>query len=238
MRKTPWVKTSRFTACMICIVASLDTFAAATVVRTIYRKLLLYLLQTTEHGENLVTSELSNRINAWRSAACVRGIHQKLREIRLSLMDSGKVLTGTVPPQDAREIAEFLYWLLAGQSSSFYTSSSDLAGIAYWLSQIGLEVLSVERFLDGSGGSSCQLIYDNSKFLERKARMGIRDDLFIITSRGLCTTVSLARPEEAISVFPIDQDLAHMLPSCMETRPHCCKLGRAILDQKGTCPYK
>lgn len=55
-------ETSRFTACMICIVATLDTFAAASVVRMICRKLLLDLLRTTEHGENLVASEMSDRI--------------------------------------------------------------------------------------------------------------------------------------------------------------------------------
>jgi hypothetical protein len=202
-------ETSRFAACMICIVASLDTFAAATVVRTICRKLLLDLLRTTEHGENLVASEVSNRINAWRSAACIRGIHQKLRETRLFLVNSGKVLTGTIPPQDAREVAEFLYWLLAGQSKSFRTSSSDLAGIAYCLSYIGFDLLSVEGFLGNPSESSCQLIYDDSGDFERQAHMDVQKDLFADTSRGLCTTVSLTRPEEAMSVFPIGQDIAH-----------------------------
>ncbi|OAL45383.1 hypothetical protein IQ07DRAFT_684306 [Pyrenochaeta sp. DS3sAY3a] len=201
-------KTSRFTACMICIVATLDTFAAASVVRTICGKLLRDLLRTTEYGEDLVASEMSDRIKAWSSAACVRGIHQKLRETRLSLVESGKVLTGTIPPQDAKEVADFLYWLLAGQSTSFQTSSSDLAGIAYCLSSIGFDLLSVEGFLGDPSETSCRLIYDNSGDFKRQVNMDSQEDLFDNASRGLCTTVSLARPEEAMSVFPISQDAA------------------------------
>jgi hypothetical protein len=147
---------------MVCIVASVDTFAAAIVVRTICRKLLLDLLRTTEHGENLVASQVSNRINAWRSAAYIRDIHQTLRETRLSLVYFGKVLTGTISPQDAREVAEFLYWLLAGQSKSFCTSSSDLADIAYCLFHIGFDLLTVEGFLGNLSELRCRLIYDDS----------------------------------------------------------------------------
>ncbi|KAH8728536.1 hypothetical protein GQ44DRAFT_824316 [Phaeosphaeriaceae sp. PMI808] len=200
---------SRFTASMICIVASLDTFAATSLVRTISRNLLIKLLRTTERGEDLVASEVSNRINAWRSAACIRGIHQKMREIRLALEKAGKILAGTIPPQDVREVVEFLDWLLAGQTKSFHTSSSDLAGIAYCLSQVGFDVLSVEGFVDDPSETGCRLIYDNSGDSKHQGYIAaIQEDLFVNSSRGLCTSVSLARPEEAMSVFPISQAVA------------------------------
>lgn len=153
---------SRFTACMVCMIASLDAFAAGTVVRTIARTLLLELLRTTEHGEELLASEMTNRINAWRSAACVRGIHSKVQEARMMLVNSGKILSGTLPPLDAKEVAHFLYWLLAGDSACFQTSSSDLAGIAYCLSHTGFDLLSVHGFSDHSVQTCCRVVYDNS----------------------------------------------------------------------------
>lgn len=131
-----------------------------------------------------------------------------MQETRLSLVDSGKILTGTIPPQDAKEVADFLYWLLAGQSTCFQTSSSDLAGIAYCLSSIGFDLLSVEGFLGNPSETSCRLIYDNSGDFKRQVHLDTQEDLFVNASRGLCTTVSLARPEEAMSVFPISQDAA------------------------------
>ena len=222
---------SRFTACMVCIIASLDAFAEFTVVRTILRKLLLELLKTTEHGEDLLASELSNRINAWRSAACIRGIHKQVREIRLSLVKSKRILSGTIPLRDTKEVVDFLYWLLTENTTQFYTSCSDLAGIAHCLSQTGFDLLSV----DGLGyptETSCRLVYDVSQALKPQNHLAHQEDWFVNNPRGLCTTVSLVHPEESMSVFPISQDVAYRCRYAWKRGCHAAKAVRLHLTKK------
>lgn len=200
---------SRFTASMICIIASVDTFAASSVTRVIFKSLLLKLLQTTEHGEDIVLSELSNRLNAWRSAACVRGIHKRAQEIRLSLLRSEQVMSGTLPAAEAREVVEFLYWLLTGDTDAFHTSSSDLAGIAWCLSNTGFDLLSVHGFSGNCAMTACRLFYNGISNVALIRSSGLDVDPFSAGSRGLCTTVSLIRPEECMSLFPVSKGTAH-----------------------------
>jgi hypothetical protein len=108
----------------------------------------LDLLKSSENGEELLASELNSRLNAWRSAACVREVHFKCRELRRELISSQKIQDGVVPLGEAREITRFLYWLLAEDSDSFTTSSSDVAGIAHCLSQVGFDILSVSGIIN------------------------------------------------------------------------------------------
>lgn len=59
----------RFTAAMVCIVATLDSFAALSAVKCVMRSTLTELLRTTETGEHLLSSQYAPRLNAWRSTA-------------------------------------------------------------------------------------------------------------------------------------------------------------------------
>jgi len=65
-------KLSRFTAVMMCIVASLEAFTTWHVVRMLLKDVLKELLRTSDFGEDLLASQYPQRLNAWRSAACVR----------------------------------------------------------------------------------------------------------------------------------------------------------------------
>ncbi|KAK3172915.1 hypothetical protein OEA41_006241 [Lepraria neglecta] len=203
---------TRFTACMVCIIATLDAFADFTIVRTIFNDLLLQLLKATDHGEDLLVSELQSRINAWRSAACVRSLHIRARDIRLSLIQEKNILDGLLPAKDAKEVVRFLYWLLAENTSQFPTSSSDLAGIATCLSETGFDLLSIHGFVSSSLETPCRLVYelsqDHSLFTHNLDRF-YQKDWFSQESRGLCTAVSLIQPEESIGAFPIDKNVSH-----------------------------
>lgn len=64
-------KTSRFTAMMTCIVAVLDQFTSESTVRSVLKKFLHLLILTNELNEDMIASQLRNRINAWRSAGAV-----------------------------------------------------------------------------------------------------------------------------------------------------------------------
>lgn len=203
---------TRFTACMVCIMATLDAFADFTIVRSVFNDLLSQLLKATEHGEDLLVSELQGRINAWRSAACVRSLHIRARDIRLSLIQDKKILDGLLPTKDAKEVSRFLYWLLAENTAQFLTSSSDLAGIATCLSETGFDLLSIHGFLIHSSETPCRLIYDSTRdysLVNSNLDRFHQGDWFSRESRGLCTSVSLIQPEESVGAFPIDKNVSH-----------------------------
>ena len=203
---------TRFTACMVCIIATLDAFADFTVVRNIFNDLLLELLKATDHGEDLLVSEMESRMNAWRSAACVRSLHTRARDIRLSLIQEKHILDGLLPTKDAKEIARFLCWLLADNVPQFTTSSSDLAGIATCLSETGFDLLSIHGFIGNSLETSCRLIYEQPQdhsLSTHNFDWYYQKDWFSQEMRGLCTAVSLTQPEESIGAFPIDKNVSH-----------------------------
>ena len=120
---------TRFTASMLTIVAVLDAFMPTTQVKSAVRSLLLQLFSTTSDGELILSTEIDARINAWRSAACVRGLHLKARDIRRELIQKGLVQDGLVPESEGHEVVTFLSWLLAEGTDEMTTPSSDVAGI-------------------------------------------------------------------------------------------------------------
>ena len=63
------------------------------------------------------------------------------------MVASHKVLNGYMPAGDAGEMAEFLFWLLAGDTEVFRTASSDVAGVAVVLSQLAFDILSVDAWV-------------------------------------------------------------------------------------------
>jgi hypothetical protein len=202
---------STFTACMVAIIATLDAFASSSVVRVIMKSFLMELLRGTERGEDLMTAELNNRINAWRSAGRVRRLHLHMAKIRISLVKAHKVLDGFIPRSEATEVSQFLYWLLASRSDTFRTSSSDIAGIAKCLSMSGFDPLGVEAFGDALVlETPCHLIYDTATTsLPLKFDIGPGfTSRNVSGNRRQSTAVSLTQPEECMGSFPISKSLA------------------------------
>ncbi|KAL8848040.1 MAG: hypothetical protein Q9221_006900 [Calogaya cf. arnoldii] len=89
-----------------------------------------------------------------------------------------------------------------------YTSSSDVAGIAYCLCHLSFEILTVENF-DHRPASSpgCRLVYNKAPLFTGRG-MGSADSRRNEGRRGLSTTISLTQPEETFSIFPIRRELA------------------------------
>ena len=88
---------SRFTAIMVCTIAALKAFAPRETVRLVLKSVLLELLQTTQWGEDVLASHFPNRANSWQSAADVRGLSGKAREIRQDLLSRNLILDGLMP---------------------------------------------------------------------------------------------------------------------------------------------
>lgn len=100
---------SRFTAIMTSVVAALDPFVdTVTFLKVIMKKLLIKLLGPTEYGEELLSSQLNSRVNAWRSSALVRGLVEKSRGVHLQLLKNGDVQQGFMPHSEEHTISEFL----------------------------------------------------------------------------------------------------------------------------------
>jgi hypothetical protein len=59
---------------------------------------------------------------------------------------------------EVREVTRFLYWLLAENSDSFTTSSSDVAGLAHCLFRVEFDILSVSGIIDQLLEAPCQCI--------------------------------------------------------------------------------
>ena len=108
-----------------------------------------------------------------------------------------------------KEVADFLHWLVAKKDQAQYTSSSDVAGIAYCLCHLSFEILTVENF-DHRPASSpgCRLVYNKAPLFTGRG-MGSADPRRNEGRRGLSTTISLTQPEETFSIFPIRRELAN-----------------------------
>ena len=208
---------SRFTAIMVAIVAALDGFMNFLALKDVMKRLLKELLKTTEYGEDVLSSQLNDRVNAWRSTAYLRGLSIAVQEIREDLVAKKKVLNGYMPAGESHVMAEFSYWLLSGDTSTLITPSSDVAGVAVALSQIGFDVLSVQGWGEDGHNTSCKVVYEPVLFSTKE---GVKTGFdakfpkrfFADTAsfwREQSTTVSLAQPQESMSAFPISKEMSN-----------------------------
>ena len=204
---------SRFTASMVAIVAALDGFMNYTVLKDVMKRLLKELLRTTEYGEDVLASQLNDRVNAWRSTAYLRGLSITVQNLRQELIIDKRVLDGYMPAGEADVMADFLFWLLSGSTQILTTPSSDVAGVAVVLSKTGFDILSVEGWGVSGRETSCKLVYKPVLVSTKESHTkgsNLRDmgTWFKDTAsfwREQSTTVSLTQPEESMSAFPISK---------------------------------
>ena len=196
---------THFTAYMTCIVAVLDELSSEQVTRQTVRLLLKALLRPTERGEDFIASQINNRLNSWRSNAKIRGLALECRKIRLELIDDQILLNGSMSGGEANKMAEALHWLLAENTNRYVTNSSDIIGAMICLERLGFDVISVEGpGLDPDPPErSCRVVYspyaisgsENEKHRRLTASILVREP---------STVVSLNKPHESLTKFPID----------------------------------
>ena len=193
----------RFTALMVCIVAALSAFAPSEVVKAVLRRVLLDLFQTSDFGEDVLVSQFTDRANAWRSAADVRGLSSEARSIRQNLLRKGAVLDGLMPAGDSPLMIHFLVWLLASNEPQYVTPSSDVAGVGVCLENLGVDILSVGGLGEEPTDTPCRLDYCPSAIFQSPSS-GNATKISDVLSRVPSTSVSLRNPEESCTKFPID----------------------------------
>ena len=198
---------TRFTACMTCIVAVLFEFMEERTAKILLKQLLLQLVRTTERGEDLLASQLTVRINAWRSNAKVRGLSIECERVRAELMQQHLILDGFVPVRDKDNVVMALHWLLAGNTEQFTTQSSDVAGLVTCLEHLGLDIVGVEWPDQVPPERACRLIYKpNSLVTGINAKLGFGAERLV---RPPSTTVPLLHQEESVTAFPITANCAN-----------------------------
>lgn len=194
---------TRFTAVFVCTVAALDAFAPRNIVQRILKAVLLELLKTTDYGEDLVASQLNDRVNSWRSAADVRGLSGHARKNRQRLLQKGVILEGLMPDGDSPLVIDFLQWLMAGETESYTTPSSDAAGIGDCLSRLGIDILTVGGLGEEPDATPCRLEY-SSHFIHQASISKKVVQASNVFTRLPCTSISLLHPEESLTKFPLN----------------------------------
>ena len=200
---------SRFTAAMVSVTAVLDAFASSQMVKTITWRLLSVLILGQESREDLIMSQIIPRMNAWRSAGCVRGISAEARKIRNGLQGEKRLLPGHISNQEIKCVVDFLAWLLSGESETFHTTSSDVCGLALCLIGIGYDILSTQGFGQTPSNSPCTLIYDSTSFKPGQPILHGPTSSDNLMVRVESSVVPLAHPEESFSCFPLTQHCAN-----------------------------
>lgn len=203
---------SRFTSSMVAIVAVLDEFMSYTALKDVMKRLLQEMVQATEYGEDVLSSQLNDRVNAWRSTAYLRGLSIAAQRLREDLIADQKALNGYMPADEAQTMADFLFWLLSGQTEVLTTPSSDVAGVAVVLSKLGFDILSVDGWGVSGRETTCKLVY-MPVLVSTKQQFAKGYKAWFKNAasfwREQSTTVSLTQPEESMSTFPISKAVSN-----------------------------
>ena len=191
---------SRFTAIMTSIVAVLYEFMEERRVKPVLKLLLIRLVLPSDRGQDLLASQLTNRLNSWRSNARVRGLTTHCQRTRSRLQQQGLLLDGFLPYEERNHVADALHWLLAGDTERYITSSSDIAGLVICLEHLGFDAVGVELPDQAPPERGCRLIYKPSSVVG-STKHNYRAAARLV--RPPSTTVSLMNPQESLASFPI-----------------------------------
>jgi hypothetical protein len=136
-------------------------------------------------------------------------MNNETRTIRNSLLSQGLIINGSMPREEASEVADLLHWILCGSVDVVvrYTSSSDIAGIFLCLTSLSFEIVSVENFGPAPTTiTTCRLIYSAAPLFTNGREQPTKTAKI---HRDLSTTISLTQPEETFSTFPISRSVAN-----------------------------
>ncbi|KAM5373309.1 hypothetical protein ACJZ2D_007138 [Fusarium nematophilum] len=227
---------SLFTSVMTCLVAVLEQFTRREHAQNMIHSVLRSLLKLTPDREEILRSQVRPRFNAWRSTACLRGLNNRAQGCRGRLVQHGSIQSGLVPTSESRHVEQFLVWLLGANDACFQTTSSDVAGIAVCLSDLGFDMMHVQgiRFLEPRE-SICTVMYSEEPFLHDPTSTVHRDMQAISRSRSI--TVPIDHPWESISVFPVSTKVQNACRSAWKAGQKAAKVVKiGILGPPGQPP--
>ena len=162
--------------------------------------MLIELPKTTETGDDLLKSQYPSRLNAWRSTACLRGLFIQAQSVRQALIDQEVVMSGYMPVEESTHMSQFLVWLLSDETTVFTTASSDVAGVAACLSKLGIDIIGVEGKGFYPSERPCRVVYSKEVLLYDQYQQGLTTKEGFMRQQSI--SVSVAHPEECVSIFP------------------------------------
>ena len=104
---------------------------------------------------------------------------------------------------ESKHVEEFLVWLLGTNDLDFKTMSSDMAGIAVCLCDLGIDILHVlgTGFSDEPHVGACSVIYSEEPFFYDSKSVVQR--AMRLLSRAQSITIPLEHPWECITSFQL-----------------------------------
>ncbi|KAH0537557.1 hypothetical protein FGG08_005656 [Glutinoglossum americanum] len=190
-----------FTWFMSLVLATLDASISSQVLRSLVSRFLMAVLSDKiSAGSDYLLHELPQHICGWRSAACVRGISNAARISWRNLAVQGKHQAGDIPESDSGEVVRLLVWIVAGDTPSFTTSSTDVLSLAIVLAEIGLEMLTAGDDREYDEG---RLVVYLSTSSIPQGPLRLHNDL----NRRRGMRVPVNQLEECVSLWPGDADM-------------------------------
>jgi hypothetical protein len=197
--KVPVIESmGRFTWMMTLLTAALDATMQKSTMHELLVRFLLKLFEDNESGEEFLKNEAAQHIQGWLSAACVRSIALKARNVWDSLEKKEQHQPGYIPHAELDAIYHFLLWLVAGKDNVYRTPSTDIFCLAVVLEQIGLKIKTTLKANETFDEADVVIVWDNQlapTALVRaysKFRPGMR--------------IPLSHMEEVASMFPRSED--------------------------------
>ena len=145
--------------------------------------------------------EIPEHIQGWRSAACAREMSKKARMKWAALEACQSRLPGYIPSNEAEEVTQFLYWLVATKTASFSTASSDVFSLAILLQEMGFDLIRVGKPNDTFDESIAAVILDDSIIAAQDRQSITKSEQF---RKGM--RVPLQYMTETVSLWPGSTD--------------------------------
>jgi hypothetical protein len=193
---------------MTLITSALDATFQKNSMKLAMSSLLTVLFEEHVDGLDYIQRELPHHIQGWMSAAVVRNIVAKSRDVWQSTLEQKLRLPGYIPEGDINEVVRFLVWLAGakGQTSSkrFDTTSSDVFAFAIILQSLGMDLMEIPRGNDITDFAESKLVvkYTPGAMTTTTATEEEVEKLLFRNKQRSGMRIPLEYPEECVSLWP------------------------------------
>ncbi|KAF2182436.1 hypothetical protein K469DRAFT_690893 [Zopfia rhizophila CBS 207.26] len=188
----------RFTWLMTLLSAALDAAMKRSDQRQLLTRFLLKLFEDNEAGAEFLRHEAEYHIQGWMSAACVRNIALKARDVWQTLEKKGKHQPGFIPESELNGLFHFLHWLVCGEEKQYQTASTDIFSVATILKELGINIKTTENQNDYFDESQIVVAWSD------KVIPSVLTKALTVFRPGM--RIPLQHIEEVASLFPISHD--------------------------------
>lgn len=190
---------NQFSWVMTIITCCLDVATSNALLRKVITALAIRMFENKAETDikEYLQYEIPEHIQGWRSAACAREMSKKARIKWATLEAHQRRLPGYIPSNEAQELTQFLYWLVATKTASFSTASSDVFSLAILLQEMGFDLIRVGKPTDLFDEGIAAVILDDSIMAAQDRQSAANSERF---RKGM--RVPLQYMTEMVSLWP------------------------------------